>query len=66
MAQEKTNSMRALEARKIPYDVFTFSPDVHSATGVADEDAVEESERPLLRAVGVAHVSFFTNRRGTP
>ena len=36
MAKEKTNAMRALEARKIPYDVFTFPPGVHSATGVAD------------------------------
>ena len=36
MAQEKTNSMRALETRKIPYEVFTFPPDVHSASGVAD------------------------------
>jgi Cys-tRNA(Pro)/Cys-tRNA(Cys) deacylase len=36
MAQEKTNSMRALEAHKIPYDVFTFPPEVHSASGVAD------------------------------
>jgi Cys-tRNA(Pro)/Cys-tRNA(Cys) deacylase len=36
MAQEKTNSMRALEARKIPYEVFTFPPEVHSASGVAD------------------------------
>ncbi len=36
MTQEKTNAMRALEARKIPYDVFTFPPEVHSATGVAD------------------------------
>ena len=36
MAQEKTNPMRALEARKIAYEVFTFPPDVHSASGVAD------------------------------
>lgn len=36
MAQEKTNAMRALEARKIPYEVFAFSPNIHSATGVAD------------------------------
>jgi Cys-tRNA(Pro)/Cys-tRNA(Cys) deacylase len=36
MAQEKTNSMRALEALKIPYEVFTFPPEVHSASGVAD------------------------------
>jgi Cys-tRNA(Pro)/Cys-tRNA(Cys) deacylase len=36
MAQEKTNAMRALEARKIPYEVFTFPPEVHSASGVAE------------------------------
>ncbi len=36
MTKEKTNSMRALEAHKIPYDVFTFPPEVHSASGVAD------------------------------
>jgi Cys-tRNA(Pro)/Cys-tRNA(Cys) deacylase len=36
MAQEKTNAMRALEARRIPYEVFTFPPEVHSASGVAD------------------------------
>jgi len=36
MTQEKTNAMRALEARKIPYEVFTFPPEVHSATGVAE------------------------------
>lgn len=36
MSDDKTNSMRALEARKIPYQVFTFSPDIHSAAGVAD------------------------------
>jgi Cys-tRNA(Pro)/Cys-tRNA(Cys) deacylase len=34
--KDKTNSMRALEAHKIPYDVFTFAPDIHSATGVAE------------------------------
>jgi Cys-tRNA(Pro)/Cys-tRNA(Cys) deacylase len=36
MTQDKTNSMRALETRKIAYDVYTFSPGVHSATGVAE------------------------------
>ena len=36
MTQEKTNSMRALEARKIRYKVVTFSSDIHSATGVAE------------------------------
>ena len=28
--------MRLLEARKIPYEVFTFSPEIHSAVGVAE------------------------------
>jgi Cys-tRNA(Pro)/Cys-tRNA(Cys) deacylase len=37
MAKEKTNAMRALDARKIPYEVFDFSPDIHSAVGVAEE-----------------------------
>jgi Cys-tRNA(Pro)/Cys-tRNA(Cys) deacylase len=37
MTKGKTNSMRALEARNIPYQVFTFPPDVHSAAGVAME-----------------------------
>jgi Cys-tRNA(Pro)/Cys-tRNA(Cys) deacylase len=37
MAKEKkTNAMRALDARKIAYRVFTFPPDVHSAAGVAE------------------------------
>ncbi len=32
----KTNAMRALDQRKIPYSVYAFSPDIHSADGVAD------------------------------
>jgi Cys-tRNA(Pro)/Cys-tRNA(Cys) deacylase len=36
MSDNKTNSMRALDARKIPYQIFTFSPDIHSALGVAE------------------------------
>ena len=31
----KTNSMRLLDAGKVPYEVYTFSPDIHSASGVA-------------------------------
>ena len=37
MVKEKTNAMRALDARKIPYEVYEFSPDIHSAVGVAEE-----------------------------
>jgi Cys-tRNA(Pro)/Cys-tRNA(Cys) deacylase len=36
MGKEKTNAMRALDAHKIAYQVFTFPPEVHSATGVAE------------------------------
>jgi len=36
MATDKTNAMRALDARKITYEIFTFSPDIHSAAGVAE------------------------------
>ena len=32
----KVNSMRLLDRRKIPYEVYTFSPDIHSAAGVAE------------------------------
>lgn len=31
----KTNALRLLDAYGIPYQLFTFSPDIHSATGVA-------------------------------
>ncbi|MCG2769082.1 MAG: aminoacyl-tRNA deacylase [Chloroflexota bacterium] len=31
----KINSMRLLDASKIPYEVYTFSTDIHSASGVA-------------------------------
>lgn len=33
---EKTNAMRALDARKIPYDTFTYASTIHSAAEVAD------------------------------
>jgi len=33
---EKTNAMRMLEARKIPFEAYTFDPDIHSADGVAE------------------------------
>ncbi|MEA3485550.1 MAG: YbaK/EbsC family protein, partial [Candidatus Aerophobetes bacterium] len=57
---KKTNAMRALEARKVPYETYTFSPEIHSATGVAKELGVpacqvyktlvvmREHGRPLL------------------
>lgn len=33
---EKTNAMRMLEARKIPFETYTFDADIHSADGVAE------------------------------
>ena len=33
---EKTNAMRMLEARKVPFETYTFDPDIHSADGVAE------------------------------
>ena len=32
---QKTNAMRALDQRNIPYEAFTFSDDIRSADGVA-------------------------------
>ncbi len=34
--QNKPNSIRLLEKKKIPYKVFEFPPDIHSAEGVAE------------------------------
>ena len=31
----KTNAMRGLDAREVSYEVVSFSPDIHSAAGVA-------------------------------
>lgn len=32
---KKTNAMRALDAKRVPYEAFTYSPDIHSADEVA-------------------------------
>jgi len=34
--KHKTNSMRMLESRRIPYQAHEFAADIHSADGVAD------------------------------
>ncbi len=36
MSPEKNNVMRLLEARGISYEAFSFSPEIHSARGVAE------------------------------
>ncbi len=38
----KTNAMRALDARKINYQVFTYSAEIHSAKGAAEALDVPE------------------------
>jgi Cys-tRNA(Pro)/Cys-tRNA(Cys) deacylase len=35
-SRPKTNAMRALDAHHIPYEVFTYSDTIHSATEVAE------------------------------
>jgi Cys-tRNA(Pro)/Cys-tRNA(Cys) deacylase len=39
----RTNAMRLLDANGIAYQVFTFSADIHSATGVAEAVGLEPS-----------------------
>ena len=41
---EKTNSMRVLEQRRINYEAYEFSPDIHSADGVAEVLGLSPSE----------------------
>jgi Cys-tRNA(Pro)/Cys-tRNA(Cys) deacylase len=60
----KTNAMRALDQRRVPYTAHAFPPAIHSADGVADALAVPASTvyktlvavrprgRPLLVMVG--------------
>lgn len=37
MSGDKNNAMRLLDRRGISYQVYSFSPDIHSAQGVAEE-----------------------------
>jgi len=41
---DKTNTMRMLEAHEVPYDTYTFPPEVHSAEGVAQVVCVPVSQ----------------------
>ncbi|MCR4405527.1 MAG: aminoacyl-tRNA deacylase [Anaerolineae bacterium] len=41
---EKTNAMRVLDAHKVPYEIITFSPDIHSAEGVAEAVGISPAE----------------------
>ena len=41
---DKTNTMRMLEARGVPYETYTFPPEVHSAEGVAQVVGVPVSQ----------------------
>lgn len=41
---DKTNSMRLLDRLGIPYEVYTFSPDIHSAVGVAEATGIPARE----------------------
>jgi Cys-tRNA(Pro)/Cys-tRNA(Cys) deacylase len=39
----KTNAIRALDARKIPHQTFTYSSEIHSADGAAEALGVDPS-----------------------
>ncbi len=41
---EKTNSMRLLDRLGVSYEVYTFSPDIHSAVGVAEVTGIPARE----------------------
>jgi Cys-tRNA(Pro)/Cys-tRNA(Cys) deacylase len=41
---EKNNAMRTLDARKIPYQVYNFPPEIHSAQGVAETFGLSAAE----------------------
>jgi Cys-tRNA(Pro)/Cys-tRNA(Cys) deacylase len=41
---DKTNTMRMLEAHEVPYDTYTFPPEIHSAEGVAQVVGVPVSQ----------------------
>ena len=41
---DKTNTMRMLEANEVPYDTYTFPPEIHSAEGVAQVVGVPVSQ----------------------
>ncbi len=69
--REKTNAMRVLDRAKIPYEAVYFSPEIHSADGVAEVIGVPASHvyktlvvirpggRPLLVMVaGDRHLSL--------
>lgn len=40
----RTNTMRLLDAHEVPYEVFTFSEDIHSAAGVAEAVGLSPDE----------------------
>src|SRR5919107_804709 len=41
---DKTNAIRLLEAKRVPYEALTYDPEIHSAVGL-DEGS---GSRPLL------------------
>jgi Cys-tRNA(Pro)/Cys-tRNA(Cys) deacylase len=41
---DKNNAMRMLEARGVPYETYTFSPETHSADGVAQAVGLPASQ----------------------
>ena len=59
----KTNAMRLLDARRIWYEAHEFSPDIHSAEGVAEALGVPAAQvfKTLVRSASVAGRSWSSS-----
>lgn len=60
----RSNAMRLLDVRKVAYEVFTFSPDIHSAVGVAEAVGVEPET--VYKTLVVQRRAGAHARRGKP
>ena len=78
MKPKKTNAMRVLDREKVPYEPFYFSPEIHSADGVAEAVGVPAEQvfktlvvvrpksHPLLVMVpGDSHLSLKKLEKAT-
>ena len=60
----RTNAMRLLDSLKVPYRVFTFSTDIHSAVGVAE--TVGLAPETVYKTLVVQPAAGTTGRKGKP
>lgn len=60
----RTNTMRLLESHKVEYEVFTFSPDIHSATEVAE--VLGLPPQTVYKTLVVQRAAGVSVRQGRP